>query len=126
MVMPGVLALSGPSYTTQPHLDELLGNLETQVDLLGGIRMVVVCDDAAFAAKTINNWLWVTFTRTNPSHDVYGLGANQRFKHWGCSGAVVFDARVKPHHAPALELDPSVERRVDALFASGGSLHGIA
>ena len=126
MVMPGVLALSGPSYTTQPHLDELLGNLETQVDLLRGIRMVVVCDDAAFAAKTINNWLWVTFTRTNPSHDVYGLGASQRFKHWGCSGAVVFDARIKPHHAPALELDPSVERRVDALFASGGSLHGIA
>jgi 4-hydroxy-3-polyprenylbenzoate decarboxylase len=38
---------------------------------------------------------------------------------------LVIDARIKPHHAPALEEDPAVAKRVDALAAPGGPLHGI-
>jgi 4-hydroxy-3-polyprenylbenzoate decarboxylase len=37
----------------------------------------------------------------------------------------VIDARSKPHHAPPLERDPAVERRVDRLGERGASLHGI-
>jgi 4-hydroxy-3-polyprenylbenzoate decarboxylase len=37
----------------------------------------------------------------------------------------VIDARLKPHMAPPLEEDPAVTKRVDALFARGGPLHGI-
>jgi 4-hydroxy-3-polyprenylbenzoate decarboxylase len=37
----------------------------------------------------------------------------------------VIDARVKPFHAPVLEDDPAVERRVDQLAAKGGPLAGI-
>ena len=43
-------------------------------------------------------------------------------KHWGCTGPVVIDARVKPHHAPPLREDPEITRRVDALAARGGVL----
>ncbi len=46
--------------------------------------------------------------------------------HWGCvAGPLVIDARIKPHHAPPLEDDPEIERRVDALAKAGGPLHGI-
>ena len=38
---------------------------------------------------------------------------------------LVLDARVKPHHAPLLEEDPEITRRVDALAAPGGPLHGV-
>jgi 4-hydroxy-3-polyprenylbenzoate decarboxylase len=38
---------------------------------------------------------------------------------------MVVDARIKPHHAPVLVKDPDVEKRIDRLFAKGGSLHGI-
>jgi 4-hydroxy-3-polyprenylbenzoate decarboxylase len=38
---------------------------------------------------------------------------------------LVIDARSKPHHAPPLIEDPEVSRRVDALAALGGPLHGI-
>jgi 4-hydroxy-3-polyprenylbenzoate decarboxylase len=48
-----------------------------------------------------------------------------RDKHWGCAGALVIDARIKSHHAPPLVEDPAVSRRVDALAAPGGPLHGI-
>jgi 4-hydroxy-3-polyprenylbenzoate decarboxylase len=67
----------------------------------------------------------VTFTRSNPAADVHGVGAFSRQKHWGCDGALVIDARSKPHHAPPLQPDPAVVRRVDALGAPGGPLHGI-
>ena len=43
-------------------------------------------------------------------------------KHWGCRGALVIDARIKPHHAPPVVEDPEVTRRVDALAARGGRL----
>jgi 4-hydroxy-3-polyprenylbenzoate decarboxylase len=69
--------------------------------------------------------LWVTFTRSNPAADIEGIGAFIEKKHWGCTGALVIDARLKPHHAPPLEEDPEIEKRVDALGASGGPLHGI-
>ncbi|MCC6448472.1 MAG: 3-octaprenyl-4-hydroxybenzoate carboxy-lyase, partial [Chitinophagaceae bacterium] len=64
-------------------------------------------------------------TRSNPSHDIYGIGSFTENKHWGCKGSLVIDARIKPHHAPPLEKDPEIEKRVDALGAKGGSLHGI-
>jgi 4-hydroxy-3-polyprenylbenzoate decarboxylase len=87
--------------------------------------LVVLVNDSAFTAGSLNNFLWVTFTRSNPAADVHGVNAFIRQKHWGCAGPLVIDARSKPHHAPALEEDPDVTRRVDALGARGGSLHGI-
>jgi 4-hydroxy-3-polyprenylbenzoate decarboxylase len=69
--------------------------------------------------------VWVPFTRSNPSHDVHGVGAFIERKHWGCRGPMIIDARIKPHHAPPLERDPAVERRVDRLGERGGSLRGI-
>jgi 4-hydroxy-3-polyprenylbenzoate decarboxylase len=38
---------------------------------------------------------------------------------------MIIDARIKPHHAPVLELDPETEKKVDKLGAKGASLHGI-
>ena len=52
-------------------------------------------------------------------------GAFTDQKHWGCEGALVIDARLKPHHAPPVVEDPAVAKRVDALAAPGGPLHGI-
>ena len=87
--------------------------------------LIVVCDDSSFAAATLNNFLWVTFTRSDPAADIYGVGASMVCKQWGCSGPLVIDARIKPHHAPPLIEDPAVERRVDALAAPGAPLHGL-
>jgi 4-hydroxy-3-polyprenylbenzoate decarboxylase len=87
-----------------------------------GFPLVIVCDDPEFASRTLDNLLWVTFTRSNPASDVSGVGEFVRDKSWGCTGSVIIDARRKPHHAPVLEEDPGVERRVDRLFQRGGPL----
>jgi len=54
--------------------------------------------------------------------DLYGVGEFTRQKHWGCTGPLVIDARIKPHHAPPLVEDPAVTQRIDALAARGGPL----
>jgi len=38
---------------------------------------------------------------------------------------VVLDARIKPHHAPALEKDAVVEKNIDRIFNKGGSLYNV-
>src|SRR5690606_10567230 len=90
-----------------------------------GIAMLVLVDDAEFTAENVNNFVWVTFTKSNPAYDMYGIKSFTRYKHWGCEGPVIIDARRKPHHAPELSKDETVERRVDLLGQKGGSLYGI-
>ncbi len=126
--LPGVLAVQAPPYSTEEgetaKIEQLCAALASS-DLASGFPLIVLVDDSAFVARSLNNWLWVTFTRSNPAADVYGVGAFTRQKHWGCIGPLVIDARLKPHHAPSLEEDPVVVRRVEALAAPGGPLYRI-
>jgi 4-hydroxy-3-polyprenylbenzoate decarboxylase len=94
-------------------------------DGINAFPLILLADDSDFTARSLNNFVWVTFTRSNPAADVGGIGAFVHQKHWGCEGALVLDARIKPHHAPPLVEDPEVSKRVDALGAPGGPLHGI-
>ncbi len=97
----------------------------SEADRVNRFPLIAVVDDSEMAARTLNNFLWVVFTRSDPAADIYGIGAAVRRKHWGCSGSLVIDARRKEHHAPPLVDDPEIEKRVDALGAPGGPLHGI-
>ena len=129
LCLPGIIALTGPPCTSYRPGEER--DIERFCRTLPGgsplstFPLIVIVDDSDFTAKNLNNFLWVTFTRSNPAADLYGIGAATVAKHWGCSGPLVIDARSKPHHAPELEDDPAVEQMVDELGAPGGVLHGI-
>jgi 4-hydroxy-3-polyprenylbenzoate decarboxylase len=142
VVMPGILAISGPSYSSlhsekreeeqnedirrlisgPEGFDSAFHQKRLKVD---GFPLIVVVDDSAFAAENLQNWLWVTFTRSDPANDVHGVASFASRKHWGCLGPLVIDARMKPYMAPPLEEDPAISKKVDSLFARGGPLHGI-
>jgi 4-hydroxy-3-polyprenylbenzoate decarboxylase len=129
LVMPGIIAISAPKYLEEGAslrqialLSSLLG---TQSSVLEKFPLIVVCDDAEFVSAHLNNFLWVTFTRSNPSHDIHGVNSFTEHKHWGCKGPLLIDARIKPHHAPPLVKNPAVEKKVDTLGEKGGSLFGI-
>lgn len=143
VVLPGVLAIQGPQ-CPPPSFDydvsagaqaasraqvaaplhhlcaELVGN-----SALDGFRWIIVVDDSQFVSESLRNFLWVTFTRTDPAADLYGIASFIENKHWGCRGPLVFDSRIKPHHAPVLEELPEITSRVEALAAPGKPLHGI-
>lgn len=129
LAMPGVISLQASKFATyekaQQEMEMLNRQLGTGDDQLEGILMIVICDDSSFVSASMQNYLWVTYTRCNPSHDIYGIGSFNEHKHWGCRGPLVIDARIKPHHAPPLEKDPQIEKNIDRLFAKGGSLAGI-
>ncbi len=127
MVMPGVIAVSGNPFADYPSAQNELEHWTQQLQGLDleGVALMVICDDAEFAAASLRNFLWVTFTRSNPSHDVYGVGSATVNKHWGCRGPLIIDARIKPFHAPPVLDDPGVELRVDELAMPGGPLHGL-
>ena len=159
VVMPGVLAVRGPSlpkpsfdYDAAARGEKSGQQIESEgiqeaslgaradidrfcrlIDLADPIcrfRMIVISDDPSFLAtesghEGIGNFLWATFTRANPASDVWGIGAFNMQKHWGCRGPLVIDARVKPHHAPILEEDPQVSDKIEALASNGGPLSGL-
>ncbi len=126
IVIPGVIAIQCDRYfdkkTTERQM-QLLSEKLTNID--SSFPLLIICDDADFVSANLNNFLWTTFTRSNPSHDIFGVESFVENKHWGCNGALIIDARIKPHHAPPLIKDPKVEKRVDALATKGKSLYGI-
>ncbi|MES2331385.1 MAG: UbiD family decarboxylase [Bacteroidota bacterium] len=127
--MPGVIALQAHKFISydeaHKEMEALDQQLKTKKDALVEVAIIVVCDDASFTAETIRNQLWVTYTRCNPSHDIYGIDAFTENKHWGCRGPLVIDARIKPHHAPPVERDQAVEKKIARIFEKGGSLHNM-
>ncbi len=129
LVMPGVMAISGNPFgdenNTHRELATLSSSLNDQMRLVDGIPLIILCDDSDFVSASLNNFLWVTFTRSNPSHDIHGVNHFIEHKHWGCLGPLIIDARIKPHHAPPLLKDPEIEKRVDTLGEKGASLFGI-
>lgn len=130
VVMPGVIAISGPKYENESIEEERVGKLagylkEKWSNQLEGFPLIVLADDSEFVAERLGNFLWVTFTRSNPSHDIYGVDSFTEHKHWGCKGPLIIDARTKPHHAPPLIKDAEVEKKVDKFGAKGASLYGI-
>ncbi|MCL2282271.1 MAG: UbiD family decarboxylase [Fibromonadales bacterium] len=62
-----------------------------KLENLPNFPMVVLCDDAEFANRNLENLLWVTFTRSNPASDI-------SIK----NGQLVIDARMKKGYAEAL------------------------
>jgi 4-hydroxy-3-polyprenylbenzoate decarboxylase len=126
--LPGILVVQGPPYQTRPGGDPALVRFTeayTRADGINIFPLVVVVDDSEFTARTLDNFLWTTFTKSNPASDVHGIEAVVEQKHWGCRGSLVIDARAKPHHAPPLIEDAEITRRVNALAAPGRPLHGI-
>jgi 4-hydroxy-3-polyprenylbenzoate decarboxylase len=129
LVLPGVMALQAPAFINYTEAQIEFTNLDSQLSnslaSLEGVPLIIICDDANFVSENSNNFLWTTFTRSNPSHDIHGIGASFVNKHWGCKGPLVIDARSKPHHAPPVVVDPITNSKINYLFEKGGSLYGV-
>ncbi len=115
VIFPGAIAIEGPKFQKENTDFENLASALNK-DLVDSFPLIILVDDSKFTAQNIANFVWVTFTRSNPSSDVHGVDSFMENKHWGCKGSLIIDARVKPHHAPALIVDRDVEERVDEIL----------
>jgi 4-hydroxy-3-polyprenylbenzoate decarboxylase len=127
-VMPGIIAIEAKSFATYNNavteMKELSDTL-AKIDNIDTMPLIVIVDDANFTAQSLNNFLWITFTRSNPSHDIYGINTTMTFKHFSCEKSLIIDCRIKPHHAPPLIEDKATTEKVNNLATPGNPLHGI-
>ncbi|MDR1479657.1 MAG: UbiD family decarboxylase [Planctomycetaceae bacterium] len=91
-----------------------LGNLRA-TDFPAGFPLIVIVDNARETASSLRNFLWTTFTKSDPASDVSGVGEFWENKHWGCEGALIINAKRKPHHAPELVELPEIKIRADKI-----------
>ncbi len=125
----GIIVLQGQPHKEDrdehdPSLERLSEFLEDSKGL-SKFPLIVVADDSEFTVSSWENFLWITFTRSDPATDIYGVKPFTHCKHWGCRGSLIIDARLKTYNASPLEDDPEIEKRVDEMGGPGGPLHGI-
>lgn len=118
MPLNGVVMLHYKTFTTAANahveIEALVEQLKNQA--LEGIAQLVLYDDFETQQLQLNDYLWISYTRSNPSHDIYGVDSYVENKHWCCKGPLILDARKKPHHAPELKLNAGAEQQVLAKF----------
>lgn len=128
---PGILVIQGPEHkmsrdNQDPLIEDFCQLMYRQKTLSAAkFPLLILVDNSSFASANWDNFLWVVFTRSDPATDIYGLGSFTHCKHWGCRESLLIDARLKTYHAPPLETDPEVEKRVDQMGTKGGPLHKI-
>lgn len=128
MFMDGVVGLKLRQFSDYENAKKEVNNLSIWIknnkEDFEGIAQVVVYDDFEFQNKKdiLNDYVWITYTRSNPSDDIYGVGEYTENKHWGCIGPMIIDARKKPQHAPELKISMETEKSIERFFVKGASL----
>jgi len=116
----GCLVIEGPSAVDDPEAAERL----VRDPAFAPWPLVVLADDAAQAARSDFNFLWVTFTRFEPAADVYGSSVRLQRLHPSFEPPVLIDARLKPGFPEELFCDEhtasTVEHRWRDYFPDGG------
>ena len=70
--------------------------------------------------QNIDDFLWVTFTRSDPAQDVHGLNERVANKHWSIDAPMIVDARIKPRLQKILNVPPQVKTRAKEILKAAG------
>jgi 4-hydroxy-3-polyprenylbenzoate decarboxylase len=128
ILMEGVLGIEMEKFkdyaAAKIEISELAAWFKTQVSDYQGFVQIVICDKfiSEEPKEIFKDYLWMTYTRSNPSHDIYGVDEFIENKHWGCKGPMIIDARKKTHHAPELEIAPETRKTIQRFFSVGAEL----
>ncbi len=130
MASPGIAVIGGPAHKMprgcpDPAIEELLAPALASWPRRESFPFVIIADDPDFCAASFDNLLWVAFTRADPATDTYGVNAATQAKHWSCQAPLILDARKKGFHAPPLEDDPAIIRKIMELAKKGAPLEGL-
>ena len=130
IVMPGVLMIEGPSYKkseTLRDLKEALAHWEFRenypwISIIDEGATNVAANSGTSTNNVLSNFLWLTFTRSDPAQDIYGLDESVEEKHWKCSAPMIIDARIKPHHQKQLTVPTEITAKAKQILKDAGVL----
>ncbi len=118
LIFPGAVAVELQEFTNYEKENILIEEQVNKIEIPGNktVALIVICDNSGFTAQNMSNFLWVTFTKSNPAKDIYGYQSFQKDKHWGCNPPLVIDARTKPHHASALAMPDNITKKAEKIL----------
>jgi 4-hydroxy-3-polyprenylbenzoate decarboxylase len=130
IVMPGVLMIEGPSYKkskTLHDLKEALAHWEFRenypwISIIDEGATNVAANSGTSTNNVLSYFLWLTFTRSDPAQDIYGLDETVEEKHWKCSAPMIIDARIKPHHQKQLTVPTEITAKAKQILKDAGVL----
>jgi len=130
IVMPGVLMIEGPSYKKSETLRDLkdaLAHWEFRenypwISIIDEGATNVAANSGTSTNNVLSDFLWLTFTRSDPAQDIYGLDESVEEKHWKCSAPMIIDARIKPHHQKQLTVPTEITAKAKQILKDAGVL----
>ena len=128
IAMKGVIAVQGAGQGNSdivPLLDAL-----KNWEFRESYPWVSVVDDTSTigegdAQKSLDDFLWLTFTRSDPAQDAYGVDAHFVDKHWSIQAPFVIDARIKPRHQKPLSVPDNVIQDAGKVLDNAGIPAGV-
>ena len=122
IVMPGVLLIEGPSFEKQANFADIKASLACW-EFHENYPWVSIIDEVVLDTNNIlSDFLWLTFTRSDPAQDIYGIKESVYDKHWKCSAPLIIDARVKPHHQKPLTISADITSKARQILKDAGVL----
>ncbi len=104
----GCLVLETESYEKDKNLPKRVAKLSD----FDGFQVIILHDKIEYA-DSAEKFLWATWTRFNPSTDVYAREIKLKNNHICYSAPIVIDARMKPWYPKEVEVREDVARLVD-------------
>jgi UbiD family decarboxylase len=104
----GCLVLETHTYGQEPDLALHLAKSGVFKDW-----QVVVLHDSIEYARSVEKFLWATWTRFNPATDVHASQTEVRNHHLSYNAPIFIDARMKPWFPKELEVDEDTRKLVD-------------
>ena len=123
IVMKGVLfiecATSEPQDANSAEIKAALARWEFRENYPW---ITVIDEGACNSDNVLSDFLWLTFTRSDPAQDVYGLDESICDKHWKCKAPLIIDARIKPHHQKQLTVPAEITAKAKQILKDAGVL----
>ena len=124
IVMPGVILLESSETFDASGKAEHFANLKAALarwEFRENYPWISIIDEGALNADNIlSDFLWLTFTRSDPAQDIYGLDESICNKHWKCKAPLIIDARVKPQHQKQLIVPAEIKARAKQILKDIG------
>ncbi|MFV0390237.1 MAG: UbiD family decarboxylase [Pyrinomonadaceae bacterium] len=93
--------------------ENALGNRVAKSGAFDEFQVIVLHDSVEFARST-SKFLWATWTRFNPSTDIYAKQSQLENNHITYQAPIVIDARMKPWYPAEVEVDEETRKLVDS------------
>jgi 4-hydroxybenzoate decarboxylase subunit C len=115
-IVPGCLVVQGASYADDADLAPRLARDPAFSDW----PLVVLVDSAAEATRSMELFLWTTFTRMEAAADLHGRERVTARFHTGLVPPVVIDSRMKPSYPKVMEVDAATKALVTRRWGEYG------